>query len=57
MGVPRGSSITFYVYPGAGFLVYLFQDVDFCKGHRNKIEVPGPLGVEDLISYKLNRQG
>ena len=25
-----------------------------CKDHRDKIEVPNPLGVEDLISCKLN---
>ena len=29
-------------------------DVNFCKNHRNKIEVPDPLAVEDLISNKLN---
>ena len=27
--------------------------VDFCKAHREKTEVPDPLAVEDLISYKL----
>ena len=27
---------------------------DFCKDHRDKTEVPDPLTVEDLISYKLN---
>ena len=26
----------------------------FCKDHRDKTEVPDPLTVEDLISYKLN---
>ena len=26
----------------------------FCKDHRDEIEVPDPLAVEDLISYKLN---
>ena len=25
------------------------SDVNFCKDHRNKIEVPDPLAVEDLI--------
>ena len=29
-------------------------DVNFCKDHRGKIEVPDPLAVEDLISSKLN---
>ena len=31
-------------------------DVNFCKGHRDKIEVPDPLAVEDLISSKLNNK-
>ena len=31
-------------------------DVNFCKDHRNKIEVPDPLAVEDLISSKLNNK-
>ena len=29
-------------------------DVNFCKDLRDKTEVPDPLAVEDLISYKLN---
>ena len=29
-------------------------DVNFCKEHRDKIEVPDPLAVEDLVSSKLN---
>ena len=29
-------------------------DVNFCNDDRNKIEVPDPLAVEDLISSKLN---
>ena len=29
-----------------------YQDVNFCKDHRDKTEVPDPLAVEDLISYK-----
>ena len=29
-------------------------DVNFCKDHRGKTEVPDPLAVENLISYKLN---
>ena len=29
-------------------------DVNFCKDHRDKTEVPDPLAVENLISYKLN---
>ena len=32
----------------------VFQDVNFCKDHRDKIEVRDPLAVEDLISSKLN---
>ena len=31
-------------------------DVNFCKDHRDKIEVPDPLAIEDLISSKLNNQ-
>ena len=31
-------------------------DVNLCKDHRNKTEVPDPLAVEDLISYKLNNR-
>ena len=31
-------------------------DVNFCKDHRNKIEVLDPLAVEDLISSKLNNK-
>ena len=27
---------------------------NLCKAHRDKTEVPDPLAVEDLISYKLN---
>ena len=27
---------------------------NFCKDHRDKIEAPDPLVLEDLISYKLN---
>ena len=33
-----------------------FTGLNFCKDHRDKIEVPDPLGVEDLISYKLNNR-
>jgi len=29
---------------------------NFCKDHRDKTEVPDPLVVEDLISYKLNNR-
>ena len=36
-------------------LAYL-KDVNFCKDHRNKIEEPDPLAVEDLISSKLNNK-
>ena len=31
-------------------------DVNICKDHRDKIEVPDPLAVEDLISSKLNNE-
>ena len=31
-------------------------EVNFCKDHRIKIEVPDPLAVEDLISSKLNNK-
>ena len=31
-------------------------DVNFCKNHRNKIEVPDPLAVKDLISNKLKNK-
>ena len=30
--------------------------LNFFKDHRNKIEVPDPLAVEDLISSKLNNK-
>ena len=31
--------------------------VNFCKDHPDKTELPDPLAVEDLITYKLiNRQ-
>ena len=29
---------------------------DFCKDRRDKIEVPDPLVVEDLLSDKLNNR-
>ena len=35
------------------FVMYISGDVNFCKEHRNKIEVPDPLAVEDLISSKV----
>ena len=31
-------------------------DVNFCNDHRDKIEVPDPLAVKDLISSKLNNK-
>ena len=31
-------------------------DVNFCKDHRDKIEVPDPLAVEDLIRSTLNNK-
>ena len=30
------------------------SDVNLCKDHCDKMEVPDPLAVEDLISSKLN---
>ena len=33
-----------------------FRRSHFCKDHRDKTEVPDPLVVEDLISYKLNNR-
>ena len=33
-----------------------FFDVNLCKDYRDKTEVPDPLPVEDLISYKLNNK-
>ena len=35
---------------------YISLDVNFCKDHCDKIEVPDPLAVEDLISSKLNNK-
>ena len=37
-------------------LSFVPLDVKFCKDHRDKIEVPDPLAVEDLISSKLNNK-
>ena len=37
----------------AGVKMY-FRRSNFCKDHRDKIEVPDPLVVEDLISDNLN---
>ena len=34
----------------------LKNNVNFCKNHRDKTEVPYPLAVEDLINYKLNNR-
>ena len=34
----------------------IYLDVNFCKDHRNKIEVSDPFAVEDLISSKLNNK-
>ena len=31
-------------------------DVNFCKDNRDKMEVPDPLAVVDLISNKLNKR-
>ena len=32
------------------------ENVNLCKGPRDKTEVPDPLAVEDLISYKSNNR-
>ena len=37
-------------------VILVSLDVNFCKDHRNKIEVPDPPAVEDLISSKLNNK-
>ena len=45
----------FYSY-SANFIVIQsgqVSKVNFCKDHRDKTEVPDPLAVENLISYKL----
>ena len=34
----------------------IFKDVNFWKDHRDKIEKPDSLSVEDLISYKLKNR-
>ena len=36
--------------------VHRFRRSKFCKDHRDKIEVPDPLVVEDLISDNLNNR-
>ena len=37
-------------------LVENIRRSNFCKDHRDKIEVPDPLVVEDLISDNLNNR-
>ena len=37
-------------------MTWHLHDVHFCKDQRNKIEVPDPLAVGDLISSKLNNK-
>ena len=37
-------------------IIIIYLDVNFCKDHRDKIEVPDPLSVVDLISSKLNNK-
>ena len=37
-------------------LPHSFRRSNFCKDHRDKIEVPHPLVVEDLISVNLNNR-
>ena len=34
--------------------MFPFRRSSFSKDHRDKTEVPDPVVVEDLISYKLN---
>ena len=38
------------------WVLLLGNHLNFCKDHRDKIEVPDPLAVEDLISSKLNNK-
>ena len=38
------------------FRVEYVRRSNFCKDHRDKIEVPDPVVVEDLISDKLNNR-
>ena len=33
-----------------------YPSVNFCKDRRYKTEVPDPLAVEDLVSFKLNNR-
>ena len=35
------------------YKIILLKNVNFCKDHHDKTEIPDPL-VEDLISFKLN---
>ena len=49
-------SLCMYLCPSKNKAQLLSLDVDFCKYHRDKIEVPDPLAVEDLISTKLNNK-
>ena len=43
-------------WSGAEIILRFSTDVNFCKDHRVKIEVPDPLAVGDLISSKLNNK-
>ena len=36
--------------------LYNYRRSNFCRNHRDKIEVPDPLVVEDLTSDKLNNR-
>ena len=38
------------------WVLLLGNHLNFCKDHRDKIEVPDPLAVEDLISCKLSNK-
>ena len=53
MASPFSDSIVFSVHT---WKQRFQKDVNFCKDHRNKIEVSDPLAVEDLISSKLNNK-
>ena len=41
---------------GTGTNHTIYRRSDYCKDHRDKTEVPDPLVLEDLISYKLNNR-
>ena len=49
-------SLCMYLCPSKTKAQLLSLDVNFCKDHRDKIKVPDPLAVEDLISSKLKNK-